>query len=402
MRLSDKTNSNILLVRMFGEFSMSNDIHTLNASSKNGKSSILLISYLLSNKGADITSDALFDLLWPDGESNNPAGALRTLCHRTRKLLLSFFPEQNVELILRTNNIYSWNPDVPCKVDVQEFERCCHQAFREPDPEAQYALLYEAFAMYKGEFLPIFSSQSWVIFRSNYYGNLYIKCVNQMCQYLEMTEQYDALLTLCNNALELAPPADETLHKRKICALLYLEQTQGALDYYYSVLSIASQKYGIDITDSMQDVYQQILLNMPNQYQTLHSLEKNLRKKEFHSGSFFCNFDIFQNIYQVNLRSVRRSQSRHFLILLTLSDNRNPSLLTTELKEEMEILHNVMEKLLRSNDVYTKSSICQFSLIISVPNENGCTIVTRRLLDTYVKKNQHPGILLQMEAKEIL
>ena len=103
----------------------------------------------------------------------------------------------------------------------------------------------------------------------------------------------------------------------------------------------------------------------------------------------------------MNLRSVRRSQSRHYLILLTLSDTDNGSLISNEMKEEMDILQQVMEKRLRSNDVYTKSSICQFSLIIAVPNENGRNVVIRRLEETYSKKCQHPNIILTIESSEI-
>lgn len=98
---------------------------------------------------------------------------------------------------------------------------------------------------------------------------------------------------------------------------------------------------------------------------------------------------------------MRRSQSRHYLILLTLSDTDNGSLISNEMKEEMDILQQVMEKRLRSNDVYTKSSICQFSLIIAVPNENGRNVVIRRLEETYSKKCQHPNIILTIESSEI-
>lgn len=393
--------TDMLQINMFGEFSISNKNHSLTASKNSGLNSFLLIAYLLSNKSSDITSDVLIDMLWPEGNSDNPGGALRTLCYRTRKVLKDFFPGDDIEMIQRVNNIYSWNSDIPCQIDIYEFETCCHQAFREQDPEVQALLLTRAYELYKGEFLPVFSQQSWILFRSNYYGNLYIKCVNLLCYHLGLGEDFEKVLSLCNKALEIAPPTDETLHKQKLRALLRLGQTQGALDYYYSILSLFSQKYGLDITESMQDIYQEILNSIPNQYQTINTLEENLRQKSTDNGSFYCNFDIFQNIYQINLRSVRRSQSRHYLILMTLSHISGESIITTELKEEMDILHEVMNKHLRSSDVYTKSSICQFSLIIAVPNENGCKIVMSRLTEGYKKKNKHPDIQLSVDAKEI-
>ena len=68
----------------------------------------------------------------------------------------------------------------------------------------------------------------------------------------------------------------------------------------------------------------------------------------------------------------------------------------------MAILQQVMESKLRTNDVYTKSSICQYSLIIAATNESGCEVVRNRLLTTYNAKKQHKHVSLTIESKEIL
>ncbi|MCP1109352.1 AfsR/SARP family transcriptional regulator [Ohessyouella blattaphilus] len=389
-------------VDMFGAFSVSNKNHSLLATGKSGLSSFLLLGYLLSNQGNDITSEMLIDVLWPDGESNNPAGALRTLMHRTKKLLEPFYPGENIEFISKNNNTYSWNRDVFLNIDIYNFEKSVHQAFREDDPEEQYELLEKAFKLYKGEFLNIFSHHSWVMFRNNYYGNLYVKCVNTMCYLLNKEERFEEVLNLCDQALKLSPATDETLHKQKIFTLLNIGKTQVALDYYYSILAMFNTAHGLDITESMTDVYEAILNHLPNKFQTLNTLDKSLRDKDVKSGSFYCNFDIFQNIYQVNLRSARRAKSRFYLVLLTLEDESQDSLITETLKDEMEILHQVMKKKLRNNDVYTKSSICQYSLIINAPSESGVEIVKNRILAGYEKKKKHSSVFLDTEYKEII
>lgn len=395
-------NDHVLKIKMFGEFSISNDNYTLATAKKSGLTNFLLIAYLLSNKGNHITSEALIDVLWPTGKTANPSGALRTLVYRIRKELANFFPDESIELIDKTNNIYSWNFEVPCHIDVYEFESYYHKATRESDKHKQFELLSQAFELYQGEFLSIFSYHSWVMFRNNYYGNLYINCVNKMCQYLDAEGDYEALVSICERALEFAPPTDETLHKQKIYALLKLGKAQVALDYYYSILDMFSKEHGLDISDSLHDVYEKILSCMPNQYQTISALEANLRQKDSSPGSFYCNFDIFQNIYQINLRSARRSQRLRFLILLTLRDTETNTTGSDALKFEMDLLQQIMESKLRTNDVYTKSSICQYSLIIAATNEAGCEVVKNRLLTTYNSKKQHKNISLTIESKEIL
>lgn len=394
--------ANDLKIRMFGEFSIKSEHYTLTASRQAGLTSFLLLGYLIANKGNDITGEMLMDVLWPDGESNNPSGALRTLLHRTKKMLEPFKIDEDEEFILRSNNLFAWNHKVYSDIDIFEFEHCVHKAFREKDPNKQFGLLTRANKIYKGEFLSLFAHHSWVMFRNNYYGNLYVKCVNLMCYHLSDKEQFEDVLVICNRALELSPPTDETLHKQKIFALLNLNKVQAALDYYYSILAMFNTSYGLDITDSMTDVYEAILSHMPNQFQTLNSLDETLRSKKTLSGSFYCNFDIFQNIYQINLRSARRAKSRFYLVLLTLKEVGEDSIITENLKKEMDILHDVMQKKLRSNDVYTKSSICQYSLIVNSPNEAGAVIVKDRIIDGYQKKKKNNSVILNVDFKEII
>lgn len=395
-----------LKIKMFGEFSISNDYFSLSTSKKLGLTNFLLIAFLIANKGNHITSEVLIDMLWPSGKTANPGGALRTLIYRVRKDLVKFFPnteaDQIPKLVCMTNNIYSWNFDVPCQIDVYDFEDLYHRAAREPDREKQYELLTQAFALYTGDFLSIFSHHSWVMFRNNYYGNLYISCVNKICNYLDETGNYEAIISTCEKAFEYAPPVDETLYKHKIKALLKLNRAQAALEYYHSVLDIFNREHSLDISASMHDLYQQILSAMPNHYQTISALDANLRQRDSSPGSFYCNFDIFQNIYQINLRSARRSQRLRFLILLTLRDSRDITGVSDALKEEMALLQQIMESKLRTNDVYTKSSICQYSLIIAATNEAGCEVVKNRLHSAYNAKKHHKHISLTIESKEIL
>ena len=82
-----------LKIKMFGDFSITNDFYSLSTSKKSGLTNFLLIAYLLSNKGNHITSEALIDMLWPSGQTANPGGALRTLLYRIRKDLAKFFPD---------------------------------------------------------------------------------------------------------------------------------------------------------------------------------------------------------------------------------------------------------------------------------------------------------------------
>ena len=151
----------------------------------------------------------------------------------------------------------------------------------------------------------------------------------------------------------------------------------------------------------MRKAYQEIIRQLPNYHQDITGLEENLRNGNAEKGTFYCNFDIFKNIYLINLRSVRRSQSKRYLTLFTLMDNNHPDEITSDLIEEMDNLYQILSKNLRSNDVFTKSSPSQFSLILTVANENGCKTAISRIVDRYSKKKLHNYILLQVDYRLI-
>ena len=390
-----------LTINMFGEFSIVNESYSLVTSKTKSPQLNMLLSYLIANKDTDVTKDKLIDVLWPEGDSNNPSGALRNLVYRARNELSKFFPNQGIAAILLVGNTYHWNSEIECQIDIYQFEQFCNMASREENPDKRFSFYTQAHYLYKGEFLPMFHTESWVVFRSNYYGNLYTNCILSMCEYLKAHERYRDVLILCEEAINVHP-LEEGIHKEKMMAFLSLGETQNAMDYYYSIVDLFNQKYGLDITGTMQDIYQAILRSMPNQHVEIDELVETLKNDKNSDGSFYCNFDIFKNIYQINLRSVRRSQSKRYLLLLTLTDLNSEAELTSDIRIEMDILHELMSHYLRRNDVYTQSSFCQFSLIITVANEAGCNTVVRRLRERYTAKRQHANVKLTIDIELIM
>ncbi|MEE0420190.1 MAG: BTAD domain-containing putative transcriptional regulator [Lachnospiraceae bacterium] len=390
-----------LKIQMFGEFSISNKYYSMVSTTSNSMQVQMLLSYLIANKDTKVSKQKLMEILWPGDTCNKPAGALRNLVYRARKEMANFFPDGNEECIMLVQNAYVWNPQIPCEIDIYEFEMYYNLAQREENPAKRYEYSQKVLNLYKGAFLPLQSGEEWVMYRSVYYHRLFTKCALSMINYLEIYSSYDEILQLCDRAIELEP-SDEPFHREKLCALLKMGRIQPAIEYYHNITELFSQKYGIDITDSLQDIYKQLVHALPNSNLSMDTLEETLRVDTPQKGSFYCNFDIFKNIYQINLRSARRSQSRRYLVLLTLFDTKNDGIFTTDIREEMDTLYAVLSKNLRSNDVFTQSSISQLSLILTVPNERGCHVALNRITEKYENKKTHLNIELHVDVKQII
>ena len=146
----------------------------------------LLLAYMAARRGQAIPQEELVALLWEREErSSNPANALKTMFHRLRSMMCQLDALRDRNLIIRKNGTYSWNPDLCFTLDTETFESLCRDALACQDPGQQLELLRRALALYRGDFLPKLSSESWVNAVNTYYHGLYLQSVSRLVALLE-------------------------------------------------------------------------------------------------------------------------------------------------------------------------------------------------------------------------
>lgn len=389
-----------LHIRFFNEFSISSPYYDYAPSAHNSTQLTLLISYLVANQDTKVPKDVLMSMLWPDVQDKIPVGALRNLVYRARKELQQLYPNQDTDYIKFTQDAYYWNPDIYCKIDIVDFENYNNLAKQEPDPERQYRYYYRMQRLYTGDFLSNHASVEWVQYRNTYYRNMSINCTLNMCEYLYAKSRYDELISLCDQSIILYPE-EERFYRYKLLAYLGMNTVKAALEYYQTTIDFFSSKYGIDISTSLRDIYQEILLRMPSMELKIDELEATLDVDRNKESTFYCNFDIFKNIYQLNVRSVRRSHGKHYLLLLSLLTNNETKPDSLKLKKVMELLHDLLAARLRKNDVYTRASLNQYSVLLTVTDDINIDLISSRIINEFNQINIDSNIYLQIDAKII-
>lgn len=389
-----------LHICFFNDFSISSPFCDYAPSSHNSTQLALLISYLIANQDTKVPKDVLMSMLWPDVQDKVPVGALRNLVYRARKELERLYPNQDIDYIKFTQDAYYWNPDLYCKIDIVDFENYYNLAKQEADPERQYRYYYRMQRLYTGEFLSNHTSVEWVQYRCTYYRNMYINCTLNMCEYLYAKSRYDELIALCDQSIILYPE-EERFYRYKLLAYLGMNTVKTALEYYHATIDFFSSKYGIDVSASMRDIYQEILLRTPSMELKLNELETTLGVEKESDKTFYCNFDIFKNIYQLNVRSVRRDQTRHYLLLLSLLPKNDSKPDSLKIKKAMDILYDLLAVSLRKNDVYTRASLNQYSVLLTVTDEVGIETVKGRIMAAFEEMNSDSEIYLEIEEKTI-
>lgn len=389
-----------LHIRFFNEFSISSPYYEYAPSSHNSTQLTLLISYLVANQDTKVPKEVLMSMLWPEEKDKRPVGALRNLVYRARKELQCLYPDKDIEYIKFTQDAYYWNSDLYCKIDIADFENYNNLARQESDPERQFRYYYRMNRLHTGEFLSNHKSIEWVQYRYTYYKNMYINCTLNMCEYLYTRSRYDETISLCDQSIILYPE-EERFYRYKMLAYLGMNTIKTALEYYHATLDFFSSKYGTDISASLRDIHQEILSRMPNVELGIDELEMTLEDNGEADKTFYCNFDIFKNIYQLNVRSAKRSQAKYCILLLTLLPAKDKLPDSVKIKEVMDNLYHLISINLRKNDVFTRTSLTQYSILVMVNEDSNLDVISQRIINAFDRVNNDSDICLEIERKVI-
>lgn len=123
-----------LNVRLFGKFQMSNTEGSLTLETMRSEILTRLLTYMLSHRDKSLTAQELIEVLWPEDDSDNPAGALKNCVYRLRKLLKQTWGSAT-EYIITGHGAYQWNPEINLHVDVEKFEEYCREVFNSEDKD---------------------------------------------------------------------------------------------------------------------------------------------------------------------------------------------------------------------------------------------------------------------------
>lgn len=143
----------------------------------------LLLSYLIVHHDRVVPRKELTKILWGDENSNG----VKTVSYRARTVLNRLGEDSGRELLVQKEEGYIWNPEGESILDIEVFESLCRSGERCEDQ--RLSQLLKAIELYQGDFLPMHSSEPWVIPVSVYYQNLYIGAVQEALERLEQGER---------------------------------------------------------------------------------------------------------------------------------------------------------------------------------------------------------------------
>lgn len=392
---------NKLYIAMLGGCSLTYGSKTIDSRTIRSKRVWTLIEYLVTFRSRDVKQDELIELLYPDERSDTPLNALKTLVHRARAVLNELYFVDGKDIIRQCPGGYVWNTELPTEIDADVFENTVNEANDpETDSETQLSLRLHAIELYKGDFLPEASAETWVVPITAYYRFLYMNAVNAVLEELAAKGAFRELITVTQRAIAI-DSYEERFYYYLILALAGTNQITAAKSQYESLTQMLRREFGVTPSKELQALYKKIAKTGNGIENDLGVIKSQMKEESRKNGAFCCEYDFFKEVYQLEVRSAARHGKPIHLCLLSVSSRRGEALTRRTQENAMRELSESIKRSLRSGDVYSRYSAAQYVILLPQANFENSQLVMERIVRCYKQDHSHSPARLAYTIQEI-
>lgn len=364
-------------ITLLGSFHIYRGAESMDASVTKSRKGMTLLQYLALQHGENVPIYRLIDTLWAGESSSNPESALKTLVSRLRVILSQVSPAL-AECIVTERGSYRWVLRPGVSVDLYEFEDLekkltdCNELTEETQKDYQRVI-----SLYAGNLLQG-NEEDWVQSRSVTLHSGYLKLIYQYLNLLKAAERYNEIIDVCRAALDV-DAFDETLHLQLMNALVKTCRNNEALMQYKHVTNLHFRYLGVQPPEGIQEFYKQIIQAGNTLEMSIDAIREELQEYGEASGAFVCEYAVFKEIYNLQMRNLERLGSTMFIALLMVSGTDSCPISPLKLNNVMKGLLKVLTSNLRKGDTITQFSPTQYALLLPTVNYDTGKAVMERL-----------------------
>lgn len=370
----------IIKVTLFDRFSLrcqhGTTEYTLTEQDGASKRMWAFLQYLTVFHKRKITKEELIDALWGNDESDNPSNALKTLLYRSRVAMEQLGFPDGKQVLMHRRGIFTWGENIVLELDTDRFERLCAESAN----NLEQAM--EAIALYHGDFIPGVLGSPWAVSMRTYYHNKFLKLCNGTTQLLIEKGCYEEAQRICQRAIKI-DAFDETSHRLLMEAFAAAGSREAAIRHYEHVAQIFMDRLGVSPSRDMAQLYQQISMEHMNVEMDIDVIHKELSELASMPGAFFCEYHSFRDIYRIAVRNAAYSGQMFYLAMITVSTRDWEEASVKQYSAAMGELKRIIQENLRSGDIFMRSSISQYLLLLSTDSQGNAIKIIQRVLQCY-------------------
>ena len=393
--------NNIIYVNMLGEFSITIGSQVIMDRNNQSKKPWSLLEYLITFRDRNIPVEELIDLFWKDEASNNPAGALKTLMFRVRKLLEPLgIPPQ--DLITQNRKAYGWTKELTTITDTDRFEDLCLRSeSTDINSEECLSLCLEAVSLYKGNFLPKSEWESWVVPIHTYYHTLYQNLIHRTLLLLDEQKDYPTIIDVCQQAIAI-DQYEEDAHYYLIYALYQSGNQYMSMEHYQHVNDMFYNEFAITPSTRFKELYKLISDKKHGITMDLSTIQETLMEGAKEKGAFCCEPSVFRDVYQLETRAIERTGDSIFLCLITISNLKGELLKPSVQTRAMDELGESIRTSLRRGDIYSRYSVSQYLMLLPTATYENGEMVLKRIIQNFKKAYSRKDLSITYSLQSII
>ncbi|MEA5069532.1 MAG: BTAD domain-containing putative transcriptional regulator, partial [Christensenellaceae bacterium] len=381
----------VIRIQMMGEFAIYIGEQKMDQLVSKSRKGVALMQYLILHRNEPVPNYRLLETLWTNDQSSNPENALKTLVSRMRAVL-NRANEGLGGCIVAERGAYRWQCMEGMSIDAYEIDELFSQlgGVTELTPEAQERY-NRVIKLYAGDLLQGGEQTDWALARAVSLHNQYLVTVHKYVELLKAGEQYDEMINVCRAALDV-DAFDEQLHLELMGALTKAKRNNEALLQYKHVTNLHFRYLGVQPPAAIQEFYKQIVQAGKTLDFNLDTIRNELREHGEVHGAFVCEYAVFKEIFNLQMRNLERLGSTMFLGLIMISSVSGGAMNPLKQNDIMQGLLEILKANLRKGDTITHFSPTLYALLLPTVNYTTGNMVMERVKRFFYRRYPNSSI----------
>ncbi len=315
------------------------------------KRALYLLMYLVLERNRKVSAEELVDVFWPESDLEDGKNKLYNTIYLLRRSLNRDGVPKNI--VQSVSGGYSINDNYDIWTDWNYFEDEVNKLLK--GKEFSIEKLKSLYQLYRGDFYSNLKYEDWTeIYRENLREN-YLNLIEILTDKLYQNQNYRDTINYLHKGIEF-DPYRENFYLLYIKALVKLGRIAEAINSYKKCERILKEELDLLPGQELNNVYHRIKLSRELAERVEEHLVRDITVKP---GAMYCDFNIFEKIYELELRHVKRLEGSFILLSLDFED--------LDCEFSIEEAADYIAEQLRAGDVI---SICNSKIFIILHEMN--------------------------------
>ncbi len=325
------------------------------------KKALCILMYLLQERDCRINVEELVEIFWPESELEDGKKKL----YNTIYLLRNSLKKSGVpkDIIESKNGSYSINIKYKIWTDWDYFEKNINDLLDGKDYSIEE--LKSLLSLYHGEYFSSLKYEIWTDLNREKMKEYYLILIEKITERLYHKDQYRDTVNYLHKGIKY-DPYRENFYLLYIKTLVKMGRIAEAINSYKKCERILKEELNVPPGDELKSEYQRIKISREISNKIYRNFNIN---PDFDQGAMFCDLDVFQRIYELEIRHVQRLNKEFVLLTIDFSE------LESEIDSE-ELINKIADKL-RTEDVISVSSQKIYIILKEMKLVNSSLVIQR-------------------------